>query len=176
MYQVILARGFMRRRRGIGPIINAIKNSSIVSGSTGTTIVNTIIALASANPASTAATAVENGCKIKAIWLSVDFCGLATSAALQFTGAYLIKNVGNNLTNPSPFAVGTSNEKRYVIKEWSAMTMRNQDGNPPYHWEGWVKIPKYHQRMATDDQWQFAIITDTAAGHFGVKWIYKWYS
>ncbi len=110
------------------------------------------------------------------MWIALDFCGLAATGVLQVTGAYLFKNTGANLTPPSPFAVGTSNEKRWVIKEWSAMTMRNQDGNVPYHWEGWVKIPKTHQRMATDDTWSIHLITDTAAGHFDVKFIYKWYS
>ncbi len=164
-------RGSFRKR---GPPRVTIKNSSVTTGSVGTTITNVAFAVASADPSATAAAAVQNGSRITAMWLSIDFCGLAGTGVLQQTNAYIIKNVGNNLTNPSPINPGTSNEKRYIIKEWSSMTMRNQDGNPPYHWEGWLKIPRYHQRMATDNQWQFAIICDTAAGHFAIKWIYKW--
>ncbi len=165
-----------RRRASSGPVRNSIKNSATFSGAVG--VANTVqeIVTATANPLNTAADEVENGCRIKAIWISLDFCGLAASGVLQVIGAYLQKNVGANLSNPSPFAVGNSNEKRFIIKEWSAMTMRNQDGNPPYHWEGWVRIPKYHQRMATDDLWQLVLRADTAAGHFTVKFVYKWES
>ncbi len=123
------------------PVINSIKNSGVTAASTGTTIVPVQLCNAVANPDNTVTTEVVNGCIIKAVWLSIDFCGLATTGVRQSTGVYLFKNPGANLTRPSPFSVGASNEKNFVIKEWSQMTMRNQDGNPPYHWEGWIKIP-----------------------------------
>ncbi len=157
-------------------VVKSIKNSGVDSGSVGTSISAEQICNAVANPDNTVTTEVENGCKIKAIWLSLDFCGLAASGVLQVINCYLFKNTGANLTPPSPFAVGASNEKRWVIKEWSAMTMRNQDGNPPYHWEGWIKIPRVHQRMATNDTWTLQFITDTGAGHELVKWVYKWFT
>ncbi len=56
---------------------------------------------------------------------------------------------------------------------WSYMTMRNQDGNPPYHWEGWVKIPKIYQRMGTDDTWQFVFGNNSGLGHGAFNVIYK---
>ncbi len=158
------------------PVIKSIKNSAIVGASTGTTIGAIQICNAVANPDNTVVTEVENGCTIKAIWLSIDFCGLAGTGVRQITAVYLFKNPGSNFTPPSPFSVGASNEKNYVIKEWSQMTMRNQDGNPPYHWEGWVKIPKSRQRMGTNDTWTLQFITDTSAGHFDVKWVYKWFT
>ncbi len=86
-----------------------------------------------------------------------------------------MKNPGNNLTPPGVGSVGTSNEKKFVFKSWSQMTMRNQDGNPPYHWEGWVKVPKRYQRMGTDDVFQIAYGTTTAAGHIFANFIYKEY-
>ncbi len=164
------------RRRGIRPVIKSIKNSAVQGASSGTTIAQIQICNAVASPDNTVVTEVENGCSIRAIWLSLDFCGLAATSVRQITAAYLFKNPGANLTPPSPFSVGASNEKNFVIKEWAAMTMRNQDGNPPYHWEGWIKIPKTRQRMATDDTWTVQFITDTAAGHFDVKWVYKWFT
>ncbi len=100
-------------------------------------------------------------------------CGLGTSGALVRGSAYLIKNVGANLTPPGVFAVGTSNEKRLVFKHWTAMLMRNQDGNNPYHWEGWVKIPKIYQRMATDDILQLVWAVNTSTGHGTAHCIYK---
>ncbi len=157
------------------PTINSIKRSATLTSSVGTGVLFKGIAKATDSPATTNSTEVKNGCTIKAIWLSIDFCGLGATGVLQMTGAYLFKNTGNNLTAPNPLTLGNSNEKRFCIKEWSQMTMRNQDGNPPYHWEGWVKIPRGFQRMATDDIWQIVFACDTSAGHIGIKYVYKYY-
>ncbi len=162
-------------KRSLGNIINSLKNSATVTSSTSTTVANKGIAKAVDDPLTVNNTDVKNGCVIKAIWLSIDFCGLSSTGALQMTGVYLFKNAGANLTAPNPLTVGNSNEKRFVIREWSQMTMRNQDGNPPYHWEGWVKIPRSMQRMATDDIWQIIFATDVSVGHIGIKFVYKYY-
>ncbi len=103
------------------------------SSSTGTTTQSTLIAKAVNSPVSTVVNDVSQGCIIKAVWLSFDVCGLAATGVLQRTVMYLMKNPGANLTAPSPFSVGSSNEKKFVFKQWQAMTMRNQDGNVPYH-------------------------------------------
>ncbi len=168
-----MARRFTRRRTNYA-VVQTLKNQFTSVSTTGTTVASDEIAKAVDSPATTNNTDVKNGSIIKAIWLSLDFCGLAASGVQQTTGVYLFKNAGANLTAPSPFTVGNSNEKRFVIRSWHQMTMRNQDGNPPYHWEGWVKIPKPHQRMATDDIWQLVFATDSAAGHISTEFIYKY--
>ncbi len=157
------------------PIINSIKNVVDSTISTGTATQTVIIAKAVNSPASTTSTDVSNGCIIKAIWCNIDVCGLAATGVLQRTALYIAKNPGDNLTEPAPFSVGTSNEKKFVFKQWQAMTMRNQDGNVPYHWEGWLKVPKRYQRMGTDDTMNITMATSTAAGHFSGQFIYKWY-
>jgi len=144
-------------------------------GMTGTQT-NTLVAKAVNTPLSTVATDVSNGCIIKAIYLTWDMCGLGGTGVLNNGTAYLMKNPGDNLSEPAPEAQGTSNEKKFIIKSWRAMIMRNQDGNVPYHWEGWIKIPKRYQRMGTDDTWQFVIECTTAlTGHFQIFAIYKWF-
>ncbi len=155
--------------------INSEKH--VVDFTIGTTVATQtgLIAKAVTAPSNTISTDCHRGGTIKAIWLSLDFCGLAASGVNQKTVAYLIKNPGDNLTEPGTFSVGTSNEKKFVIKMWSAMTMRNQEGNPPYHWEGWIKIPKRYQRMGTDDTWQYVIGVNSATGHSFVNAIYKEY-
>ncbi len=157
------------------PIINSEKH--IVDNAVGLTTTNTVTLLAKAvtAPSNTVDTDCHRGGHIKAIWISIDFCGLAATGVLQKTLAYLIKNPGDNLTEPGVFAVGTSNEKKFVFKMWTSMTMRNQDGNPPYHWEGWVKIPKRYQRMGTDDTIQLVWAVDTVTGHGYHNTIYKEY-
>ena len=155
------------------PTINTEKH--VLKDTIAVTSVNTvkIIAKAVTAPSNTVDSDCHRGGHIKAIYISLDFCGLDASGVFQNTAVYLMKNPGANLTPPGVFAVGTSNEKKFVIKQWFAMTMRNQDGNPPYHWEGWIKIPKLYQRMGTDDTWDIVCGNDTGTGHCLVNTIYK---
>ncbi len=168
------------RRRGSSrkfQMLTVNSEKHIVDSVVATTSTNNvqIIAKAVTAPSNTIDTDCHRGGVIKAIWISLDFCGLGASGLNRPSSVYLMKNPGNNLTPPGAFAVGTSNEKKFVIRMWSQMTMRNQEGNPPYHWEGWVKIPKRYQRMGTDDVWNlvFAISSETGHGYYNV--IYKEY-
>ncbi len=167
----------MRRRSyGPRPIITSIKNQVIGSvGATGTKTVLTIAKAVTA-PSPTVSSDVSHGCIIKAIWLEINGCGLGGTGILNNMNIYLIKNPGNNLTQPDPISVGTSNEKKFVFREWMFMIMRNQDGNTPFHWEGWLKIPRRYHRMGTDDTIQIVFATTAAlTGHFSFESIYKWY-
>ncbi len=166
---------FARRRAFSRPIINSIKNVQDVTSPTGTTQIDVLIAKAVNTPLSTVKSDVSQGCIIKAVWCSFDVCGLAGTGVLQRTFLIIIKNPGDNLTVPGADTVGSSNEKKFVFRQWQFMTMRNQDGNPPFHWEGWIRIPKRYQRMGTDDTLRLAFKTSTAAGHFSAQFIYKWY-
>ncbi len=168
-------RYFGRRRRGMAPIITSIKNTVDITDSTGTTVQSKVISKGKNTPLSTVVNDVSNGCIIKAIWYSIDVCGLAAAGVLQRTAFYIMKNPGDNLTLPSPLAVGSSNEKKFVFKQWQFMTMRNQDGNTPIHVEGWLKVPKRYHRTGIDDTFKFVYVTDSASGHMSGQFIYKWY-
>ncbi len=166
------------RRRSFGPrpVVTSIKNMGNFQGSTSATRNSNDIAKAVTTPSPTVSTDVSHGCLIKAIWLSLDYCGTLGSGVANSVFVYLIKNPGANLTAPDPKSAGTSNEKKFIIRFWSAMVMRNQDGNNPYHWEGWVKIPKRYHRMGTDDLWTIvAQNTTSGTGLQHVEFIYKWY-
>ncbi len=169
-------RNYGRRNRKLQLVtINSVKHVvDFATAITSTNVVNDI-AKAVNSPSNTVTTDCHHGSTIKAIWISLDFCGLATSGANQRTIVYLFKNPGANLTPPGTLSTGSSNEKKFVIKTWSAMTMRNQDGNPPYHWEGWCKIPKRYQRMGTDDIWQLVFGNSGETGHGWTNCIYKEY-
>ena len=164
-----------RRRSGMS-MVNSIKNvHGTVFGITSSNSSNDI-AKAVNTPSSTVETDVSNGCKIFRMFVSLDVCGLAGTGVLNVADMYIMKNPGDNLTPPLPSSVGTSNEKKFVIKQWNAMIMRNQDGNVPYHWEGWIKIPKIYQRMGTDDTWSMNVAcTSGVTGHFSYQVIYKWF-
>ncbi len=165
-------------RRSMAPraVINSIKN--VVNTATGTTgtQVDILVAKAVNAPVSTTASDVSQGCIIKAIYVIIDGCGLGGTGVLNNMAIYLIKNPGDNLAEPSPFSVGTSNEKKFIYKQWHFMIMRNQDGNTPFHWEGWIPIPKRYWRMGTDDTHRMIVINTAAVtGHFSGQFIYKWY-
>ncbi len=145
------------------------------AGLTGATNTFTF-AKAVTSPSPTVASDVSHGCLIKAVYIILDACGIGGTGVLNTFNAYLIKSPGANLALPLPNSTGTSNEKKFIIKEWQGMIMRNQDGNAPLHWEGWIKIPKRYHRMGTDDIWVLASQCSSGlTGHVTVQMIYKWY-
>ena len=169
-------RYFTRRRSFTRPIINTIKNVANVSTGTSGTITTHLFAKAVTSPAPTVKTDVAHGCIIKAVYLSLNGCGLGGTGVLNNMHVYIMKNPGNNLTPPDPDSVGGSNEKKFIFRQWMFMIMRNQDGNLPFHWEGWIRIPKRYQRMGTDDTLLLAYQNTSAlTGHFSAEEIYKWY-
>ncbi len=155
-----------------------MKNVRYVNGGLTNTLTQNLIAVAQDNPTTAVSEDVQRGCVIKAIYYSIDICGLNATGINNQVGAFFFKNPGTNLTTPAVGTEGTSNEKKFVCKSFQGMIMRNQDGNAPLHWEGWFKVPKRYQRMGTNDRWEFAIntITVTSTGHFTGQFIYKWYT
>ncbi len=169
---------YSTRRRGNFPrsIVTSIKNVHDKQDSVIDTIVTDIFAKAVTAPAPTVTSDIAHGSIIKSVWISLDFCGTLGSGVSNSIFVYMMKNPGNNLTPPSADAVGSSNEKKFVFKQWTAMAMRIQDGPTPYHWEGWIKIPKRYQRMGTDDTLSMSYEASTAgAGLITYQAIYKWY-
>ncbi len=155
-----------------------MKNVIQLSGGlSGTNVASTIAKAVNTPLSASNAEEVSQGSTIKALWIVIDVCGLGGTGVLNSFNGFLMKNPGANLSPPSAGAVGTSNEKKFVIKQWFGMIMRNQDGNAPLHWEGWIKIPKRYQRMGTDDTWLINMKCTTAlTGHFAIQALYKWFS
>ncbi len=170
-------RGFSGARRALSlRPVNSVKNVFEIAASTGTTLANVILILTVNAPTTASTNSVLTGGTVKAFHLDFDVCGLAATGVRQITNCYLMKIPGANLTQPDAFAVGSSNEKKFIFRQWSFQTMRNQDGNPPFHISEWIKIPKRYQRMGTDDLVVLAFQTDTAAGHLSGQCIYKWFT
>ncbi len=169
-------RGSFRRRSSSLRPVDSMKNYVTVNAGLSSTLLETLIAVAQDNPTTAVTRDVSRGCTIKAIYLFIDVCGLGGTGVLNVADYYLWKNPGANLTAPQPITYGSSNEKKFIFKTWSFMIMRNQDGNMPFHWEGWVPIPKRYQRMGTDDT--FSIVSQSTSGvtgHISVRALYKWY-
>ncbi len=144
-------------------------------GTTGT-FIDILVAKAVNSPVNTTTTDVGQGCQINTLWCSIDGCGTAGTGVSNTMYLYLIKNPGDNLSEPAAVSWGSSNEKKFIFKSWKFMIMRNQDGNAPFHWEGWVKVPRVYRRMGVDDTIRF--IVENTAGVTGIvsaQFIYKWY-
>ncbi len=156
--------------------VDSMKNVTDDSGGLTGTLTEIDLILSQDNPTTAQQNGVSRGSVVKNIFVSLDVCGLGGTGVLNNFQGFLWKNPGNNLTPPAPGTEGTSNEKKFIFKTWSGMIMRNQDGNAPLHWEGWIKIPKRYQRMGTDDTISIVLIVTAAlTGHFFVKSIYKWF-
>lgn len=170
--------GRRRNRTGFGlRPVNSTKNvvNDTYSITSATSVKQIVIAKDSA--LLTQSTDVERSCTIKAIWVELDVCGTGTSGTNNHFTGYLIKNPGNNLTNPAPQSVGSSNEKKFVFRMFSQMVMLTSDGAPNFRFAGWVRIPKHYQRFGADDRIEFVTTTQPAGltGHVTYNMIYKWY-
>ncbi len=175
-----MGRYYTRRKFGrqITPIVNSTKNvvSAFTAISTGAQT-DLLVARAVDSAALATTTDVERGCIIKAIWLELWIYASAEAVAGVTHGidAYLIKNPGDNLTPPIPSTTGSSNEKKFIIKQWKGLTGARTQGSLPYSWRGWVKIPKRYHRMGADDRWEFVSIATGANAIQCTNFIYKWY-
>ncbi len=170
-------RGGFSKRRNFGPrpIVNSITNRPTISTTLDGTTQNFVIAKAVNTPLPTVTSDVSQGCIIQAVYCIINGCGTSGSGVLNNFDSYLFKNPGNNLVKPAPISLGSSNEKKFAFKAWHFMIMRNQDRNTPFHWEGWIPIPKKYQRFGTDDILVIVFACTTAlAGHFSGYFIYKW--
>ncbi len=165
-----------RRPNRMGTIIKSVKNvkNDVAGLGAATNLVTTIVNTLD-NPATTTDNQVERGCKIFKIWMEWWYYGLSTGNTNDIIDAYIIKNPGNNLTVPNPGTVGTSNEKKFVIKIWKGLAGTKTTGGYPYQWKGWIKIPKVYQRFGIDDRLAFVIRSPTT-GNSCTNFVYKWFT
>ncbi len=160
-------------------VVNSIKNvRSIVTAGVVATTTTINIAKAVNSPDNTVQTDVSHGCKIFRVWVDFTIIASAEVAAgtSNFADAYIIVNPGANLTVPAPSSVGTSNEKKFVIRQWKGIIGARTQGFEPLRFRGWVKIPKIYQRMATDSIIQFVFRSEGVACLSCTPFIYKWFS
>ncbi len=168
---------FFGRKRGnrLGTIINSEKNSvGFLEGITAATNLIRTVATAVNAADNTVQNQVTRDCKIFKIWVEFWIYGLSASETNDLVDVYLFKNPGNNLTPPNPGTIGTSNEKKFVFREWRGLLARKDAGGMPYQFKGWIKVPRVYQRMGTDDNISLVVRSPTT-GNICMKFIYKWF-
>ncbi len=166
-----------RQRSGLGSVINSTKNivDQISNNAGGVNSVENI-AIAQNTPDNTLSDEVSIGCKIFRIYFELSINGTVASGVNNAVRFYIIKNPGNNLTNPNPGTTGASNEKKFIIYESMFNLGSSASGQNTANIKRWIKIPRVYHRMGTDDRWQFLLRNEAGtSSNFCTKFIYKWY-
>ncbi len=141
--------------RPVNRIKHVVDTSATLAA--GTQLDSSII-LATDTPSLAATASVETGSKVNGIYLKVE---VATNepfvdGAIPNVYMMIIKNPGGNLIAagiPAPNAVGSSDNKRFVIHQEMLM-LQNADGsNPRTLFNGVIVIPKGMRRMGPNDNW-----------------------
>ncbi len=143
-----------RRQMAMRPIdrIKHVVDQSATSTAAGVFVIT--VALAKDAPVLANVTEVKTGSTVNGIYMKIE---VASNDIVQ-TGAipnvYLIitKNPGGNLTMPAPNAVGSSDNKRFIIHQEMVMIENTgKGGNARILFNGVIAIPKGYRRMGPND-------------------------
>ncbi len=161
-----------RFRRGLHPV-NRIKHvvDSQDAMSAGTQLNKTLVQTVDA-PALANTSQVETGSTINGIYLKVEAVATSSAALANF---YLLvfKNPGQNLTVPTPNAVGASDEKRFVIHQEMVMFQKQTGSNPRTIFNGVIVIPRNYRRNAPNDRLTLAMLAPGVTADVCLQCHYK---
>ncbi len=93
---------------------------------------------------------VQTGCTVNGIFISVEVVA-TSSAALPNVYFICFKNPGGNLTAPAANAVGSSDNKKYVIHQEMVMLQQQTNSNPRTLFKGVIVIPRGYRRFGPGD-------------------------
>ncbi len=98
-------------------------------------------------------TEVETGSTVNGIYLKVEISRTGTTSDV-LSNFYLaiMKNPGFNIADAPPKAVGSFDDKRYVIHQEMVMTQGNNASNPRTVFNGVIVIPRGYRRFGPNDQ------------------------
>ncbi len=145
----------MRYRRRSLAIVHRIKHVVDASATlAAATQLNQVIVNTKDAPVLSAVSEVETGCKINGVYLRVEVASNETIDTGAIPNVYMMvsKNPGGNLTLPAPNAVGSNDNKRFIIHQEMVMINNSIGGNPRTLFNGVVVIPKGYQRFGPNDQ------------------------
>ncbi len=170
IHLVIVPR--FRSRNMLRPV-NRIKHvidvqSAIVAGTAeNQDLINTVDTPTLANTKD-----VETGSTVNGIYLKVEVVA-TTSAALSNVYLIVWKNPGGNLSSPAPNAIGSSDNKRFVIHQEMLMMQQQDNSNPRTLFNGVIGIPKGYRRNAPNDRLIFRILAPGVNINYCLQCHYK---
>jgi len=117
---------------------------------------------------------VETGSTVNAIFLKVE-CNQTSATGGGLPNAYLIvvKNVGGNLASIPANAVGSDDNKRFVIHQEMVMRQNLDNGNPRILFQGVIMIPKGYRRFGINDLLQVGVLNPAGTMDVCIQCIYK---
>ncbi len=138
------------RRNSLRPV-NRIKHVVDVQQAfnAGTKTTNTLVVAKDA-PVLGSPNEVQTGATVNGIYLKVEAYA-TSSAALSNFYMYIMKNPGNNLTTPAPNAVGSDDNKKYIIHQEMVMFQKVTNSNPRTIFNGVVVVPRGYRRFGPGD-------------------------
>lgn len=119
---------------------------------TNSTLIKTVDAPVLANTSE-----VQTGATVNGIYLKVETYA-TSAAALANVYIIIVKNPGNNITGLVPNAVGSSDNKRFVIHQEMVMLEQSANGNPRTLFNGVIVIPRGYRRFAPADELQLKLL------------------
>ncbi len=153
---------FRSRGMALRPI-NRIKH--VVDGSAtsagGANLIQ-VVADATDTPTIAATASVETGSKINGIYFRLECASNEAIDVGAIPNVYMAfwKNSGNNLVLPAPNAVGSNDNKRFILhQEMTMIENKGQGSNARTLFNGVIVIPKGMRRMGPDDRIGFSILS-----------------
>jgi len=167
---------FRSRNRGLSlRPVNRIKHvidqqGGIVAGS-GT---SALLIEASDTPTLAETDEVQTGSKVNGVYLKIE-CVRTTATSGVLGNVYLavFKNPGGNLTLPVANAIGSSDDKRYIIHQEMIMLTQTANSNPRILFNGVIKIPRGYSRFGPNDKLTARILSPGVAINFCLQCHYK---
>ncbi len=115
---------------------------------------------------------VGTGSTVNGVYLKVEAYATTAGALSNFYMA-VAKNPGNNIVFSNPNAIGSDDNKRYVIHQEMVMLQKAVNGNPRTIFNGVIAIPKGYRRNGPNDRLNLIIFTPGVNADFCFQAHYK---
>ncbi len=146
-----------RNRMSLRPI-NRIKHVvDSQDATTAGTAINVNLITSTDTPTLAVTSSCETGSKVNGIYLKVEVTA-TSSAALPNCYLIVFKNPGGNLGVPTANAVGSNDNKRFVIHQEMVMFQKQDGSNPRTLFNGVIAIPRGYRRNGPNDVLSLTIL------------------
>ncbi len=171
MVAMVFRRRNQNRLRSVHSIKHVVDSqfATVAGTQVNSNLINAIDAPVLANTS-----AVETGCTVNAIFLKVElYQTSATGGGLVNAYMIIVKNVGGNFLSIPANAVGSDDNKRFVIHQEMIMRQNLDNGNPRILFQGVIMIPKGYRRFGINDLLQIGILAPAGTMDVCFQCIYK---
>ncbi len=136
--------------------------------------VDNIVVNATDTPTLADTNGVQTGAKVNGLYVKVEVESNETILG-AIPNIYMIvtKNPGGNITVPAADAVGSDDNKRFVIHQEMVLCNNLQGGNSRILFNGVIAIPKGYRRFAPNDLLVITILAKAMDIHFCGQVHYK---